>query len=289
MDLASEEPIASRQSTRIKIKKNLSNRTKSFIFIDQPTFEMNPDGTEKKAVWNGIERKWEGDLKRWGVQTTKNLPAKFCFPYGSAPNALSEQEVINLAKKGGDATTYIAEYDTVFDKSYRSRLQAQKKKISEKIMIDAHPDRLTKLKYPADVWIGSYVNSLANQNDPTTKFNCCLEIVGEEYKDQRQYPYCKYFLFVVLLEDVPAGTWLSLPYGWGKNYTTRHLGPAPIETSGKRKTAKNDSQSSSSSAATSSKTKQTKGRPTKHRLVKSPRREVAVQQEVRLYPSYPSV
>ena len=288
MDLKSKEPIAIRQGSRLKIKKNLSDRrTKSFIFIEQPTFETNPDGT-KKAVWNGIERKWEGDLKRWGVQTTQNLPARFCFPYGSAPNALSEQEVINLAKKGGDATTYIAEYDTVFDKSYRSRLQAQKNKESDKIMIDAHPDRLKKLKYPTDVWIGSYVNSLANQNDPTTKFNCCLEVVGEEYNNDRNYPYCTYFLFVVLLEDVPANTWLSLPYGWGKNYTTRHLGPVPIEASGKRKTAKNDSQSSSS-AATSSKTKQTKGRPKKHRLVKSPRREVAFQQEVRLYPSYPSV
>ena len=187
MDLKSEEPIATRQSSRIQIKRNLSvriksssDRTKSYIFIDQPKFETNPDGT-KKAVWNGIEKKWEGDLKKWGVQTTHNLPARFCFPYGCAPNELSEQEVINLAKKGGDAVSYLAEYDTVFDKSYRSRIKAQKDNVSDKIMIDAHPERLKKLNYPADVWIGSYVNSLANQNDPTTKYNCCLEVVGEEY------------------------------------------------------------------------------------------------------------
>ena len=45
----------------------------------------------------------------------------------------------------------------------------------------------------------------------TEKYNCHLEIIGSEHKDKRDYPCCRYYLFVVLDEDVPADTWLFMP------------------------------------------------------------------------------
>ena len=120
------------------------------------------------------------------------------------------EDIERLSRKGGNSLEYLAEYDLIHEKSNRERLLAHKNKQADKIIIDINPRIERKLEYPSDVWIGSRVISLPAET-LTEKYNCHLEIIGSEHKDKRDYPCCRYYLFVVLDEDVPADTWLFMP------------------------------------------------------------------------------
>jgi len=101
--------------------------------------------------------------------------------------------------------------------------------------------------YPEDCWIGAFVNTVDPNSDE--KPNCDLEVISIEYKDQRNYPYCKHFLFIILDKDLPPNTPLRAPYRLGKNSATRRLGfQKQVINTGSRKVAKSSSTSSSSSS-----------------------------------------
>lgn len=206
---------------------------KTLKFIKKAIVVDRPDGTQV-SVWDGVKKEWESDSKEWGVITTQHLPKDFAIPYGAAPYEITDKEFAKLKKRGGRHLYYTAEYNPEAAKGYRGRKQALKSRKSS-FIIDANPIRAEKLGYPEDCWIGSIVNSV---KEGDTSNNCYFEIVGEEYKDERNYDYCKYFLFVVLKHDLPAGTWMSVPYNWGKHFASKHLGKPSKVLSGKRKVGK---------------------------------------------------
>jgi hypothetical protein len=211
-------------------------KNKTLTFIDQPTPITLSDGTVK-FVWNGIEKIWEDSVGGWGIQTTMDLRRSFCFPYGGY-GPLSDSEYEALVKAGKNSAYYIAIYLYERAGTYSERMKCNRKRNNEPyIYINAHPDEAAKRGFPADCWIGAFVNS-ANSEDKND-FNCELEVVGSEYADERGYPHCEYYLMVVLSKDVASKTFLRMKYGFDQNTTTKRLGPKKLEPpSGKRKSAK---------------------------------------------------
>lgn len=169
-----------------------------------PVISANADGSAI-CNWNGVKVEWDNATGKLGVKSRTNLPNRFSIPVGGAYE-VNKEEIEKLYEKGADEfTKYLVEYDCLTDRyTNKKKILASKTKTKENIIIDIHPRLEKVLNIPEDSWIGAKVNSVPFGE----KSNSHFEIIGVEHNKERSYPNITFNLFIVLDQDVPAGSWL---------------------------------------------------------------------------------